>query len=110
MNWIAVLTLLRKDGRRGMPPHLDGNAPSFALLQAVLLLLFSYSSDNPVDLGGIGLLNSEFGGYHTVVYAIVHIRVSSSILHFHPYLHYAPIIEDDIKRLCHRQGRNIYCP
>ena len=56
----------------GMPDHPDQTLWHLSHLQADLFL-FPCSSDDPIDLGGIGLINSEFGRDQLAIYAVVDI-------------------------------------
>lgn len=56
----------------GMPAHPDQTLWHIAHLQADLFL-FPCSSDDPIDIGGIGLINSEFGRDHLAIKAVVDI-------------------------------------
>lgn len=67
-----------------------------------LMVLLTYSSDHPIDLNRLTVLDLEFSRGHLAVYAIIYVGASSSILCLHPYLHCSPIVEDDIKVTCER--------
>jgi hypothetical protein len=56
----------------GIPDHPGQTLWHIAHLQADLFL-FPCSSDDPIDLGGIGLINSEFGRNHLAIKAVVDI-------------------------------------